>query len=81
MNPSFFGPPGEQLLGVHHPPRAGARGLGVVLCPAAPLEAVRSHWAFRKLAEQLAKRTHVEERTVAEKGGLFSSIKRLLGGG
>lgn len=55
MNPSFFGPPGEQLLGVHHPPRAGARGLGVVLCPAAPLEAVRSHWAFRKLAEQLAK--------------------------
>lgn len=55
MNPSYFGPPGEQLLGVHHPPRTGARGAGVVLCPAAPLEAVRSHWAFRKLAEQLAK--------------------------
>lgn len=35
----------------------------------------------RALAEQLAKRTHVEERAVAEKGGLFSSIKRLLGGG
>jgi len=55
MNPAFFGPPGEQLLGVHHPPRGTSRGVGVVLCPPAPQEFARSHWAFRKLAEQLAK--------------------------
>lgn len=55
MSPAFFGPPGEQLLGVHHPPRGTARGVGVVLCPPAPQEYARSHWAFRKLAEQLAK--------------------------
>jgi molecular chaperone DnaK len=34
----------------------------------------------RALAEQLAKKTQADERTAAEKGGLFSSIKRLLGG-
>lgn len=55
MNPSYFGPPGEQLLGIHHAPRGNSRGIGVVLCPPAPHEATRSHWAFRKLAEQLTK--------------------------
>ena len=55
MNPSFFGPPGAQLLGIHHPPRAGSRGVGVVLCSPAPQETTRTHWAFRKLAEHLAK--------------------------
>ncbi len=55
MNPSFFGPPNEQLLGIHHPPRGGSRGVGVLLCPPAPMETARTHWAFRKLAEQLTK--------------------------
>lgn len=55
MNPSFFGPPGEQLLGVHHPARGASRNAGVVICPPAPMEYVRSHWASRKLAELLAK--------------------------
>ncbi len=55
MNPSFFGPPGEQLLGIHFPARGAARGLGVLLCPPAPQETSRTHWALRKLAEQLAK--------------------------
>jgi pimeloyl-ACP methyl ester carboxylesterase len=55
MNPSFFGPPDEQLLGVHHPPRGTSKSHGVVLCPPAPQEFARSHWAFRKLAELLAK--------------------------
>ncbi len=35
----------------------------------------------RALAEQLAKRPKHEEREAAEKGGLFSSIKRIFGGG
>lgn len=35
----------------------------------------------KAIAEELAKRTQRDERTAAEKGGLFSSIKRLLGGG
>jgi molecular chaperone DnaK len=34
----------------------------------------------RALAEEMAKRPRTDERTAAEKGGLFSSIKRLLGG-
>lgn len=55
MNPSFFGPPGEQLLGVHHPARGASKNAGVVLCPPAPQETARSHWAFRKLAELLSK--------------------------
>lgn len=55
MNPSFFGPAGEQLLGVHHPARGASKNAGVVLCPPAPQETARSHWAFRKLAELLGK--------------------------
>jgi molecular chaperone DnaK len=35
----------------------------------------------KMIAEQMAKRTQEDERAAAEKGGLFSSIKRLLGGG
>jgi hypothetical protein len=35
----------------------------------------------RALAEQALKRSSAEERTTAEKGGLLTSIKRLLGGG
>jgi molecular chaperone DnaK len=34
----------------------------------------------RLLAEQLASRSPTEERTVAERGGIFSSLKRLWGG-
>ncbi|MFZ5442714.1 MAG: alpha/beta fold hydrolase [Myxococcota bacterium] len=55
MTPGFFGPEGEQLLGIHHPPRGAARGVGVLLCPSAPPDRSRSHWALRKLAEQLAR--------------------------
>ncbi len=55
MIPSYFGPEGEQLLGLHHPPTGPSRNMGVVLCSPAPQEALRSHWAFRKLAELLAK--------------------------
>lgn len=55
MNPSFFGPPGAELLGIHQAPRAGARSHGVVLCNPAPHETARTHWAFRKLADQLVK--------------------------
>ncbi|MFT3709008.1 MAG: alpha/beta fold hydrolase [Archangium sp.] len=55
MNPSFFGPPGEQLLGIHHPARGASKSHGVVLCPPAPQETARTHWAFRKLAELLSK--------------------------
>jgi hypothetical protein len=35
----------------------------------------------KAIAEQLAKRSQDEERVAAEKGGIFSSLKRLLGGG
>jgi molecular chaperone DnaK len=35
----------------------------------------------RALAEAMTKRGPLEEREAAEKGGIFSSIKRLLGGG
>jgi molecular chaperone DnaK len=35
----------------------------------------------KALAEEQARRTAIDERTVAEKGGLFSSIKKLWGGG
>lgn len=55
MNPSFFGPEGEQLLGIHHPARGASKDAGVVLCPPAPQERSRSHWALRKLADQLSK--------------------------
>jgi molecular chaperone DnaK len=35
----------------------------------------------RAIAEEMAKKSTRDERTAAEKGGLFSSLKRLLGGG
>ncbi|MFO0599054.1 MAG: alpha/beta fold hydrolase [Myxococcaceae bacterium] len=55
MTPGFFGPAGEQLLGVHHPARGSSKSHGVVLCNPAPQETARTHWAFRKLAEALSK--------------------------
>ncbi len=35
----------------------------------------------KAIAEELAKRTHVDEREAVERGGIFSSIKRMFGGG
>lgn len=55
MTPSYFGPSSKQLLGIHHPPKGPAKQAGVVLCAPAPQEYMRSHWAYRKLADLLAK--------------------------
>lgn len=55
--PFFFGEPGHQLFGVYHapsdPPANDSRA--VVLCPPAPQEYMRTHWAYRRLAALLAK--------------------------
>ena len=57
MNPYFFGSSRSPLYGVHHPPRsASGSGGGVVLCNAFGQEYMRSHRAFRQLANLLARR-------------------------
>ncbi|HET6343384.1 MAG TPA: alpha/beta hydrolase [Myxococcota bacterium] len=52
----FFGEASKQLLGVYHPPRgAGAGDRGVLLCYPGPQEYMRTHWAFRNLADLLTR--------------------------
>ena len=52
VEPLFFG---DQLFGVHHPPRDTARDFAVVLCQATFDEYVNAHRAFRVLADRLAR--------------------------
>jgi alpha-beta hydrolase superfamily lysophospholipase len=59
MNPFFFGSSERPLFGVHHPPRErGARETGVVLCYPMGQEYMRSHRAFRQLANLLTRKGH-----------------------
>ena len=56
MTPSYFGRSERQLLGIHHPPRGRqAWDFAVLLLYPAPQEYMRAHWAFRRLATQLAR--------------------------
>lgn len=56
MTPLFFGDSKHPLWGVmHEPPASVERGHGVLLCPPIGHEYVRSHWALRQLASQLAR--------------------------
>ncbi len=55
MNPYYFGNSNTRLYGVYHPPTAGAiREKAVLLCPPFGHEYMRSHWAYRMLADQLS---------------------------
>ncbi len=57
MNPFYFGSSERPLFGVHHPPKGkDARGEGVVLCYPMGQEYMRSHRAFRQLANLLVRR-------------------------
>jgi pimeloyl-ACP methyl ester carboxylesterase len=53
VEPHFFGPADHQLFGVYHAARRDSRQHGVVLCPPAPQEYMRSHLALRSLAHVL----------------------------
>lgn len=56
MHAFLFGDSGNPLYGVYHPPSDYGRmpPKGVLLCPPVGHEYLRSHWAFRMLAEKLA---------------------------
>jgi pimeloyl-ACP methyl ester carboxylesterase len=55
VNPCYFGRPDAPLFGMYRPPRVSvARKAGVLLCPAIGLEYMRTHYAMRLLAKQLA---------------------------
>ncbi len=55
MNPCYFGPPESPLFGMYTPPRASvARQASVLLCAPVGLEYMRTHYALRLLAQQLA---------------------------
>lgn len=55
MAATFFGHSREALFGFYHPAKGRPRDAGVLLCGPAPQEYMRTHWAFRKLAELLAR--------------------------
>jgi alpha-beta hydrolase superfamily lysophospholipase len=52
--PFYFGPAARPLFGWYHAPE-NPRGDGVVLVSPLGLDATRSHWSYRHLAERLAK--------------------------
>ena len=57
MNAFFFGSAEHSLFGVYHPPRGRvAREHGIVLCYPLGQEYMRSHRAFRQLANLLSRR-------------------------
>ena len=55
IEPHYFGDSERQLLGIYHGPSGRARAHGVVLCPPAPQEYMRTHMAFRKVAGILSR--------------------------
>jgi pimeloyl-ACP methyl ester carboxylesterase len=55
MNPFYFGSITQSLFGIYHPPSAAITDTAVLLCPPLGQEYMRSHWAMRRLADQLAK--------------------------
>lgn len=56
MTPFRFGPPQQQLFGIHHPAAPGrAAAGGVLICNPFGQEAVRTHRLFRVLADRLSK--------------------------
>lgn len=55
MNPFYFGSSREPLFGVYHPPiTMGIRNSAILICPPLGREYIRTHWALRRLADQLA---------------------------
>jgi pimeloyl-ACP methyl ester carboxylesterase len=54
MQPFHFGPD-RRLFGIYQPPQGAAKSAGVVLCQPLGHEYVRTHRAFRNLAQQLAR--------------------------
>jgi pimeloyl-ACP methyl ester carboxylesterase len=56
VQPIFFGKSGQQLFGVYHPPlQRRSPAASALLCYPAVQEYMRTHWAFRKLAAELAR--------------------------
>ncbi|MEO8076970.1 MAG: alpha/beta fold hydrolase [Acidobacteriota bacterium] len=55
IEPHFFGKSDRQLLGLYHRPDGRARRHGVVICPPAPQEYMRTHMAMRRLAAILSR--------------------------
>ena len=58
MKPIFFNRPDErQLYGVHHSPRSSSQSTprAIVFCPPLGQEYIRTHWACKLLAKQLAR--------------------------
>jgi pimeloyl-ACP methyl ester carboxylesterase len=57
MNPFYFGDSNQPLFGIDHPPRgSAAQARGVVLCCPIGQEYMRSHRAYRTLANLLSRR-------------------------
>lgn len=55
MNAFYFGPKEAPLFGMYTPPRVSvARAASVLICPPVGLEYMRTHYAIRLLANQLA---------------------------
>ena len=82
MNPHFFGDSRSPLFGVHHPARArGDKRAAVLLCPPIGHEYIRTHWAMRMLAAQLARQGHhvlrFDYRGVGDSSGTLSEVTQL----
>lgn len=52
----FFGPPGDQVFAIYHPPSGVGSSELVVICPPLFSEYMRTHLALRELAISLAER-------------------------
>src|SRR5262245_36025361 len=56
MGATFFGTSKDPLFGIYHPPKGGKlRDVGIIFCNPAPQQYMRTHWAFRKLADMLCR--------------------------
>ena len=57
MNACFFGTDSSRLFGIHHEPRTrGEHAKSVLICPPIGQEYLRTHWALRLAANQLARK-------------------------
>lgn len=77
MNVQFFGEKDSPLLGVYHRAQSTSEKVKcVVICPPLGHEYIRSHWALRLLAKQLARKgIHVLRFDYRGHGDSFGSIE------
>ena len=79
MKIEYFGSPEKRRLAAYHPPVRRSNSLrGMLICPPIGHEYIRTHWALRLIAKQLARKgAHVVRFDYRGHGDSFGNIEQV----